>query len=204
MLYTPLEHREAQAVTVDEPRRLHRGSTLRIFVTDHITATPGMLVLLGAILLTLQAPAQNAPAPDSRLAAAIEQSHRALASILNGDPRGYEALFADREDITLGNPFGPYARGRAQVSAALANAAAKYREGSVVRVDLVAQYVTENLACIVEVEHDRARVGDRPDYSEFSVRVTSVYQRFGKQWRLVHRHADPITSARPAESVLQK
>jgi len=34
------------------------------------------------------------------------------------------------------------------------------------------------------------------------VRVTSVYERLKGQWRVVHRHADPITNPRPAESVL--
>ena len=59
---------------------------------------------------------------------AIEQSHRALAAIIRGDPRGFRELFADREDVTLGNPFGPYARGSATVAATLANAASRYKD----------------------------------------------------------------------------
>src|SRR5262245_40326679 len=46
---------------------------------------------------------------------AIERSHQALAAIINGDSSGYKALFSNQEDITLGNPFGPYARGRKNV-----------------------------------------------------------------------------------------
>ncbi len=142
------------------------------------------------------------PADPAGLAAAIEQSHRALRAILNGDPTLYEALFAERDDITLGNPFGPYARGRAAVSKTLAGAAAKYRDGEVVGVDRVATYANGNIACVVEVEHDRAKVGAGKEPAEFHVRVTSVYERLKGQWRLVHRHADPITTPRPAESVL--
>jgi ketosteroid isomerase-like protein len=142
------------------------------------------------------------PADTASLAAAVEQSHRALRAILNGDPTLYEALFADRDDITLGNPFGPYARGRAAVSKTLAGAAAKYRDGEVVGVDSVATYANGSIACVVEVEHDRAKVGGGNDLAEFHVRVTSVYEHLKGQWRLVHRHADPITTPRPAESVL--
>jgi len=58
---------------------------------------------------------------------AVAQSHLALTAILNGDPKGYEALFADRENINRGNPFGPFASGRATVVKTLAGAAAKYR-----------------------------------------------------------------------------
>jgi len=146
--------------------------------------------------------AMAAPADTPGLAAAIEQSHRALRAILNGDPTLYEALFADRDDITLGNPFGPYARGKAAVSKTLAGAAAKYRDGEVVGVDRVATYGNGNIACVVEVEHDRAKVGASSEPAEFHVRVTSVYERLKGHWRLVHRHADPITTPRPAESVL--
>jgi hypothetical protein len=42
---------------------------------------------------------------------AIGQSHEALRRILNAEPSGYAALFADRDDITLGNPFGPFGKG---------------------------------------------------------------------------------------------
>ena len=65
------------------------------------------------------------------LDSAIEQSHAALGAILKGDPSGYQALYSDAEDVTLGNPFGPYACGRQKVEATLAGAASHYRDGEV-------------------------------------------------------------------------
>jgi len=162
--------------------------------------------LLQSVLLAVAlpaAPAVAAPA-DPAFEAAVDQSHTALAAILSGDPSGYAALFADRDDVTLGNPFGPYAKGKPAVLQTLAGAAAKYRDGSVVRVDRIAVYGDGNVIGLVEVEHDRAKVGGRPDLAEFSARVTSIYERIDGQWKLVHRHADPITAPRPADSVLQK
>jgi hypothetical protein len=53
------------------------------------------------------------------LDSAIEQSHAALAAILKGDPSVYKTLYSDRDDVTLGNPFGPYARGRRKVEETL-------------------------------------------------------------------------------------
>jgi ketosteroid isomerase-like protein len=168
------------------------------------------MVLLCALLLSpdassllAQTPAgaQTRPLP-AALEVTIKESHEALRRILNGDPSGYAALFADSEDITLGNPFGPFGKGRAAVMAALANAAKKYTDGSVRRVERVAVYGGGNQFVLVEIEHDRARLGASPDLADFAARVTSVYEKIGGQWKLVHRHADPITSARPAESVL--
>ena len=163
-------------------------------------------IALAAMFALSQQPRGTAVQPSMTSASldqTIEQSHRALTAILNGDPNLYEELFAQRDDITLGNPFGPFARGRAGVVKTLAGAAAKYRDGTAT-VDLVAKYADDKMACIVEVENDRAKVGGSETLAEFHVRVTSLYELIDGKWQLVHRHADPITTPRPAESVLQK
>src|SRR5215510_10608382 len=117
----------------------------------------------------------------SDLIDAIEQSHAALGAILRGDPSLYRALYSSAEDVTLGNPFGPYVRGRQKVEQTLAGAASHYRDGEV-----------------VEVERGRAKVGGAGDVAPVAVRVTSVFRLESGSWKLVHRHADPITSPRPA------
>jgi uncharacterized protein (TIGR02246 family) len=169
------------------------------------------LFLLGAAFVSLGSPEAMARQAGTgtmktpaTLEAVIAQSHEALRQILNGDPSGYAALFAQRDDITLGNPFGPFGKGRTAVLAALHNAAVKYRDGMVVAVDRIAVYGDARLVCLVEIEHDRAKLGTSPDFVEFAARVTSVYEKIGGRWKLVHRHADPITSPRAAESVLGK
>ena len=48
------------------------------------------------------------------------------------------------------------------------------------------------------------RVGGAGDMTEFSLRVTTIYRKEDGRWRIVHRHADPITSPRPADSLTQK
>jgi hypothetical protein len=50
--------------------------------------------------------------PFETLDAALKEADRALTAIVNGDPSIYLGLFADREEISLGNPFGPFGRGR--------------------------------------------------------------------------------------------
>ncbi|WP_310474211.1 nuclear transport factor 2 family protein [Sandarakinorhabdus sp.] len=159
-------------------------------------------IIAGASALLASAALGKAPALPLALEQAVTQSHEALRKILNGDPSGYAALFADSDDITLGNPFGPFGKGPAEVRARLANAATKYRDGSVRSVERVATYGAGDQFVLVEIENGRARLGASPDFADFSARVTSVYQRAGRQWRLVHRHADPITTARGAESML--
>ena len=138
------------------------------------------------------------------LDSAIEQSHAALGAILKGDPSLYKALYSRAEDVTLGNPFGPYARGRQQVEATLEGAASHYRDGEGTGVELIAKYISDGLACIVEVERGRAKVGGAEELAAVAVRVTSLFRLEQGAWKLVHRHADPITTPRPASSVISR
>ena len=47
--------------------------------------------------------------------AVVETYHEALRAIISGDPSGYKALYSQAEDVTLANPFGGVARGRAEI-----------------------------------------------------------------------------------------
>lgn len=130
------------------------------------------------------------------LESAIEASHRALAAIITGDQSGYLALFSTAEDITLGNPFGPFGKGRRAVEERLAVAASKYRDGCNARVELIEKYVTDTMACVVEVESGEAKVAGSAEMTKISVRVTSLFRFEDGNWKLVHRHADPLALAR--------
>jgi ketosteroid isomerase-like protein len=59
------------------------------------------------------------------------------------------------------------------------------------------------LAYTVEIESYRARVGGAEELTPVSIRVTTTFRREDGVWKVVHRHADPITTQRPPESVVQ-
>jgi ketosteroid isomerase-like protein len=133
----------------------------------------------------------------------LEEYHRAGVAITNGDPEVYKRLYSRRDDVTLANPFGPPARGWSHVSARLDGAAANYRDGQAVGFENISTVVTGELAYTVEIESYRARVGGAAEIVPVAVRVTTVFRREDGAWRVVHRHADPITTPRPPDSVIQ-
>jgi len=133
---------------------------------------------------------------------AIQESHAALGAISNGDVEPYMALYSDGEDVTLGNPFGPFVRGREAVRGAGEQAASRYRDGQVAGFERVAMHVADGLACVAEVETFRAKVGGSASPASVRLWVTSVYRQEDGIWRLVHRHADPITTPQAADSVI--
>jgi ketosteroid isomerase-like protein len=133
----------------------------------------------------------------------IERSHLAWGEFVKGDPQPALQLFSHQEDVTVGNPFGPFVRGWGQVSETVAKAATLYRDGEVTGFERVATYATADLACFLEVERYTAKVGGSDEFSSVALRVTSVVRREDDGWRIVNRHADPITTGRSPESVIR-
>jgi ketosteroid isomerase-like protein len=139
---------------------------------------------------------------DIELDTMIQQDHQALAAFCVGDPEPKKRLFSHTDDVTLANPLGPPAHGWQQVSAVLDAAAAALREGELSGFERIADYETPELACIVEIERTTAKVGGAETPSAIALRATTIYRREEDAWKIVHRHADPITTARPAQSVV--
>lgn len=138
----------------------------------------------------------------SDLAQAIELSHDALDAFVKGDAEPLKALYSRRDDVTLANPFGPPVRGWSQVTETMERAASNYRDGEATRFEPVTEYATADLAYTVEVERYRSRVGGAAELAPVTIRVTTIFRREDGEWRITHRHADPITAPRSPDSVL--
>jgi ketosteroid isomerase-like protein len=130
---------------------------------------------------------------------AVEASHRALDEIA----RGNLDLYSDRDDATVGNPYGPPARGRDAIEQAGRRAAANYRDGRAIEFENVATYVSGSLGYTFEIERFETKVAGSDELTPVSLRVTSIFRLEGDTWKLLHRHADPITTLQPGESVIQ-
>jgi ketosteroid isomerase-like protein len=134
----------------------------------------------------------------------VDQYHRALDEFFRGNPEPAKRLYSHREDASLANPFGPVAVGWEQVAETMERAAEHYKDGGASGFETLAKYATPGLAYLVEVERFEAKVGGEEKMASGALRVTSVLRPEGGAWKIVHRHADPITAARPAESVTQQ
>ena len=134
----------------------------------------------------------------------IDRYHFALRELVNGNPDPLKEIYSHRDDVSLANPFGPPVRGWDESARAIEGSASNYRDGKIVGFENVAKYVTSGLACIVEMERYRAKVGGGEDVSPVTLRVTSTFRPEDGTWKIVHRHADPITTPQPAESVIQE
>ena len=138
------------------------------------------------------------------LAQMIEAYQRSLDAFVQGDPELQKPLWSRRDDVTLANPLGPPALGWEQVEKAMDDAASQIREGEPVRIERLSGYETPDLAYSLVIQGTRAKMGGSIEMADISLRVTTIFRREEGEWKIVHRHADPITTTRPPESVLQQ
>jgi ketosteroid isomerase-like protein len=140
----------------------------------------------------------------------LEQLPAAVDEFVKGNPRPTQELFSHEEDLTLANPLGPaapgigpIAHGWEQVARTQEHAASQFRDGEPVSVEIVEKYVTPELAYVVHIERAKAEIGGREDVAPLALRVTMILRPEDGTWKIVHRHADPITIAQAAESLIQ-
>jgi len=141
---------------------------------------------------------------ESDLDKVIEQYHRSLDVFMKGNAEATLALFSHRDNVTLGNPFGPVARGFDRVAETARLASSHMRDGSAAGFDRIATHVSPDFAYIVEVERLSTKLDGNKEMTPYSLRVTTIFLPEQGAWKIVHRHADPITSPRPWDSVIQK
>ncbi len=147
--------------------------------------------------------AQEASAAPKDFDGAIEAFRQALVRYVKGDPRRALELFSQRDDVTLANPLGPPRRGPAEVGRVATAAAAQLRDGSPPRFEEISRYSTSDLGYVVHIERTQARVAGSENFGQIALRVTMIFRREGDTWKVVHRHADPITTPRPITTIIQ-
>jgi ketosteroid isomerase-like protein len=134
----------------------------------------------------------------------FERYHVAQGEFLKGNPEPVKELWSHRDDVSLANPYGPPVRGWEQVAQVIEHAASLRRDGELVGIEIIAQVVTADLRYMVGIERATAKVGSSEDVTPYALRATNSYRREEGGWRMLHRHADPITTTQPAESVLRQ
>ena len=134
----------------------------------------------------------------------IEQFDQAQGEFVKGNAEPMTKLFSHQEYVTLNNPLSPPAHGWDEVAATMERAASQFRDGQITSFEIIEKHVTPEFAYVVRVERAKAKVGGGEDVAPITLRVTMIFRPEDGTWKIVHRHADPITTAQPDESVIQQ
>jgi len=135
---------------------------------------------------------------------AVERFRVAQREFLKGNPELVKAQFSHRDDVSLANPYGPPVCRWQQVAQTVERASSLRRDGELVGVETIAKQVTADLGYVVQIERAKAKIGASEEITPYAVRATNIFRPEDGVWKMVHRHADPITTAQAPESVLQQ
>lgn len=127
---------------------------------------------------------------DDFLAQTMPRQVEAERAIHNGDAGPRLAMWSHHDPVTL---FGAWVSksGWEDVSDTFRWLASRFADCSAYEVELVAAGASGDLAYTVAYEHTTASVEARPPVP-YTLRVTHVYRREAGDWRIVHRHGDPV------------
>jgi ketosteroid isomerase-like protein len=103
-----------------------------------------------------------------------------------------------------GEPPGPPVKGVDAVWQHMDRAASLISAGQDYTFASIAVVETADLAYEVGIERNMVKIGAATEKVPISLRVTTVFRREGGEWKIVHRHADPITEERSLQSLAQR
>ena len=135
---------------------------------------------------------------EDELAELVQLQAEAASAFMRGDMTRYLELIKHSDDYTLMAPFGGPPRHGFDESPEYKAELERYFADGEAELELVQSYASGELAVLVVIERQHGRVGDLPDQG-WSLRVTLVFRREGSEWRLVHRHADPLLKGNSLE-----
>jgi ketosteroid isomerase-like protein len=127
---------------------------------------------------------------EEELAELVRCTEEATTAFMRGEMDRYLELTPHARGFTLMNPFGGAPQRHEDRSESL-RAAAGYFKGGEARLEVAEAHVWGDTVVLVMIERQHGEVGGLPD-QDWPLRVTQIYRREDSDWRLVHRHADPL------------
>ena len=136
------------------------------------------------------------------LAATLPQLEEADTALHSGNPGLRSAMWSHQDPVTL---FGAAVtkNGWAEIGPTFEWLASNFSNCESFEYEVVAAGVSGDLAYIVGIEHTTASVGGAPSVP-YSLRVTTILRREDGEWKVVHRHGDPVPDSDSAGDQLDR
>lgn len=139
---------------------------------------------------------------DDFLAEVLPPLQAADKALHDGDPRPRLALWSREEPLTL---FGALlaAEGRPAIEAVFERLGERFSDCESFEYEVLAAGASGDLGYIAGIERTVASVAGAPPQA-YQLRVTTVFRREQGEWRVVHRHADPVPGSDGAREQLAR
>jgi ketosteroid isomerase-like protein len=115
-------------------------------------------------------------------------------AFMNGKMEDWLAVTPLSPNFSIMSPFGGWTTNGFDASPERLASMSRYFASAKTELEVVSTHASADMVVLAVVERQHGVVGGLPA-QDWSLRVTLVYQRCGKDWELVHRHADPLVKA---------
>ena len=139
---------------------------------------------------------------DEFLETTLPRLLEADTALHNGDASGRSATWSQNDPVTL---FGAVftKSGWAEIGPAFESLASRFSNCESFDYEVIAADASGDLGYIVGVERTTASVaGASPE--AYSLRVTTIFRRENGEWKVVHRHGDPLSDDPSTQEQLER
>jgi ketosteroid isomerase-like protein len=124
----------------------------------------------------------------------MTQREEASNAFVNGDVEPLTKISTEVSPATIFGPKGDCVQGADQVNSANARGAKLFRPGSKNSFEVMHHGADENIAYWTGIQRSVVKMQRQERGIPMDLRVTEIFRREQGHWKLIHRHADKLTS----------
>lgn len=124
----------------------------------------------------------------------MKQREQASIAFVKGDFEPLRKISTEGPSATIFGPKGDCVQGADQVNSANAKGARLFRPGSKNSFEVMHYGADENIAYWTGIQRSVLQMQGQEKGVPMDLRVTEIFRREKGDWKLIHRHADKLTS----------
>lgn len=124
----------------------------------------------------------------------MQQREAAAGAYVQGDASPLGQIVARVANATFFSPRGDYVGGADAVWSRYREDAAAFESDSDNRLEILDMGASDGIAYWIGFQRASARLRGSDELVAFNLRITEIFRREGDEWKLVHRHADPLVA----------